>query len=49
MTLRGKLIEENKNRWLDAGCNKNFEEGFYYLDTWPVKNIPLEYRKDILK
>jgi len=49
MTLRGKLIKENKNRWLDVGCNKNFEEGFYYLDTWPVKNIPLEYRKRYFK
>lgn len=44
MTLREKLIKENKNKWLDVGCNKNFEEGFYYLDVWPIKNIPLKYR-----
>ena len=54
MTLREKLIKENRNRWLDVGCNKNFEEGFYYLDTWPVKKIPTKYREkyfelDILK
>jgi len=54
MTLCEKLIKENKNRWLDVGCNKNFEVGFYYLDTWPIGKIPVEYRKkyfslDILK
>lgn len=54
MTLKEKLIKENKNKWLDIGCNKNFEQGFYYLDTWPIKKIPQEYRKkyfelDVLK
>lgn len=45
MTLKEKLIKENKNKWLDVGCNKNFEQGFYYLDTWPIEKIPLKYRK----
>jgi len=45
MSLREKLIKENKNRWLDVGCNRNFEEGFYYLDIWPAKKIPLKHRK----
>jgi len=49
MTLREKLIKENKDRWLDVGCNKNFEVGFYYLDTWPKKKIPIEYRKKYFK
>lgn len=49
MTLREKLIKENKNKWLDIGCNKNFEEGFYYLDIFPKKNIPSKYRKRYFK
>ena len=45
MTLKEKLLKENKNRWLDVGCGKNFEESFYYLDIWPSKHIPPKYRK----
>jgi len=54
MTLQEKLIKEKKDKWLDIGCNKNFEEGFYYLDIFSKKNIPTRYKKryfkmDILK
>lgn len=49
MTLREKLIKENKNRWLDVGCWENFEEDFYYLDIRPKKLIPLEHRKKYFK
>jgi predicted SAM-dependent methyltransferase len=49
MSLQEKLIKENKNRWLDIGCGKNFEEGFYYVDTFLKKNIPPKYRKRYFK
>ena len=54
MTLQEKLIKEKKGKWLDIGCNKNFEEGFYYLDIFSKKDIPTRYKKryfkmDILK
>jgi predicted SAM-dependent methyltransferase len=45
MTLKEKLIKENKTRWLDIGCGKNFEEGFYYLDIKPKRKVPWKYRK----
>jgi len=40
MILKEKLIKENKTIWLDIGCGKNFEEGFYYLDIKPKRKIP---------
>lgn len=49
MTLKEKLINKNRTKWLDIGCNKNFEEKFYYLDIFPKKNIPLRYRKRYFK
>jgi len=35
MKLKEKLQKEHKTRWLDVGCGGCFEEGFYYLDTFP--------------
>ena len=35
MNLKEKLIKEKRTRWLDVGCGGNFEDGFYYLDTFP--------------
>jgi len=49
MTLREKLIKTNKNRWLDVGCGKNFEKGFYFLDILPKKCIPQKYRNRYFK
>ena len=49
MTFQEKLIRENKKRWLDIGCGKNFEKGFYYLDVFSKKDIPSKYRKKYFK
>jgi predicted SAM-dependent methyltransferase len=35
MTLKEKLIQDGRTRWLDVGCGGNFEDKFYYLDTFP--------------
>jgi len=44
MTLKEKLIKENKIRWLDVGCGENFEKGFYYLDIFPKSNIDSRFK-----
>lgn len=49
MRLKQRLIKENKIKWLDLGCGKNFEEGFFYLDVFPKKSIELKYRKKYFK
>lgn len=48
--LKEKLLSENKNKWLDIGCGGNFEENFYYIDTFPetvVCNKDKYFRADI--
>jgi len=49
MSLKDKLIKAGKTRWLDIGCNKNFEKNFYFLDVFPKKEIPRKYRKKYFK
>ncbi len=44
MNLKDKLIKEGKNRWLDVGCGGNFEDNFYYLDTFPEGIIDSKFR-----
>ncbi len=44
MTLKEKLIQESKTRWIDIGCGGNFEDGFYYLDTFPEGIINSKFR-----
>jgi len=44
MTLKEKLIQEGKTRWIDIGCGGNFEDGFYYIDTFPEGIIDSKYR-----
>jgi predicted SAM-dependent methyltransferase len=39
MSLKENLIKQNKTRWLDVGCGRNFEEGFFFLDKLPKKFI----------
>lgn len=48
--LKEKLIKENKLKWLDIGCGDNFEDNFYYLDTFAenlVRNKERYFRADI--
>jgi len=45
MTLKEKLIKQNKTKWLDIGCNRNFEAGFYYLDIFAKKDIDSKYKE----
>lgn len=33
--LKEELKKSNKTRWLDIGCGGNFEDNFYYVDTFP--------------
>jgi predicted SAM-dependent methyltransferase len=40
MNLRELLIKEHKTRWLDIGSGGNFEQGFEYLDVFPIGLIP---------
>lgn len=54
MNLKEKLIKEKKTRWLDVGNGCNFEDGFYYLDILPKRNVPSDkknkyFKKDICK
>lgn len=49
MTIQEKLIKEKKDKWLDIGCNKNFEEGFYCLDIFSKKNISMRYKRKYFK
>ncbi len=49
MNLKDKLIKENKTKWLDIGCNKNFEKNFYYMDIFSKKGIKQEYRPKYFK
>ena len=49
--FKEKLIKENKTRWLDVGCGGNFEDNFYYLDTFAegiVCNKEKYFRADIV-
>jgi len=49
MTLKEKLLKLNRNRWLDIGCNRNFENKFYYMDVFLEKEIPKQYRLKYFK
>lgn len=44
MNLKEKLISEHKTRWLDVGCGGNFEEGFFYLDTFPEEILDPKFK-----
>lgn len=44
MNLREKLIKQGKIKWLDIGCNKNFEPDFWYMDVWPKNKIDIKNR-----
>ena len=44
MSLKEKLIKDNKIRWLDIGCAEIFEAGFYYLDILPEDTIDSKFR-----
>jgi len=49
MTLKEKLIKSKKTKWLDIGCNKNFENNFYYMDIFPKSKIEPEFRPRYFK
>lgn len=49
MSLKEILIKQNKKRWIDIGCGRNFEEGFLYLDNFPKKFVKRENRKKYFK
>lgn len=49
MNLKERLIKERKIRWLDIGCNRNFEEGFYYMDRFPKNKIDPKHRSKYFK
>jgi len=49
--LKEKLLSEHKTKWLEVGCGGNFEDNFYYIDTFPenaVKNKNRYFRADIV-
>jgi len=48
-TLKSDLIKKKKRRWLDIGANKNFEQGFLYMDISPKKIIPKEFRDSYIQ
>lgn len=48
-TLRERLLSEDKTSWIDIGCGGNFEDGFWYVDTFPVESIGIEYRDRYFK
>lgn len=40
MTLREKLLKENKTKWLDLFNGSVFDEGFLYLDIYAENFVP---------
>lgn len=49
MSLKEILMRQNKTRWLDIGCGRNFEEGFLYLDKLPKKIVKRENKAKYFK
>ncbi len=45
MNLKEQLTQAKKTRWLDIGSGGNFEDGFYYLDTFPEGMVDERFRK----
>lgn len=44
MNLQQQLVSQGKTRWLDIGCGGRFDDGFHYVDIFPISKIPGEYR-----
>ena len=44
MSLKDKLIQEGKTRWLDVGCGDVFEDDFLYIDIFPEGIINPKYK-----
>jgi len=41
-TLKQRLIQDGRTRWLDVGSGYTFDEGFEYLDWFPPEKLPPE-------
>jgi predicted SAM-dependent methyltransferase len=44
MNLKEQLIKEAKTRWLDVGCGRSYEDGFYYMDMHHELRLPRDIR-----